>query len=207
MSLILSSTYEIEDTEDNEDNEEKIDQAIDVVLGGIIWKVMFFTEGLNRKLLNSLYKTLTTYISWHSKVLMIRFDVSLYDSSPHNKTISKLRNYMLKQLNKHYNSKADFGWVREQNQFKDMCHYHCFILLDGQKVRSSHTSFNLTKKAQELIIDINIHFPKYCTYMLLPKSIKTIQAALYRLSYLSKKSTKKNNPALAKSYYFNRTKL
>lgn len=203
MSLIFRSTQEIEDTQNSV---KQLDQAKDVVLGGIRWKVMQFPEGLNRKLLTKLYNALMAYISWHSKVLVIRFDVSLYDSLPNNNTISKLRSYILKQLNSHYNSKAEFGWVREQNQYDDKCHYHCFVLLDGQKVRSSKRTFDLAKKAQELIIDINIHFPENCTYMILPKRLSSIQAALYRLSYLAKNWTKENNPALAKSYYFGRTK-
>ncbi|GIU36532.1 inovirus Gp2 family protein [Shewanella schlegeliana] len=203
MSLIFRSTPEIEDTQNSV---KQLEQAIDVVLGGIRWKVMQFPEGLNRKLLNALYSTLMAYISWHSKVLVIRLDVSLYDSLPNNQTISKLRSYILRHLNSNYNSRAEFGWVREENQYADKCHYHCFILLDGQKVRSSKRTFDLAKKAQELIIDINIHFPENCTYMILPNTLSSIQAALYRLSYLAKNWTKENNPALAKSYYFGRTK-
>ncbi|MGS0827731.1 YagK/YfjJ domain-containing protein [Shewanella sp. 0m-8] len=203
MSLILISTPEIEDALEHL---HYTDKAKDVVLGGIRWKVMQFPGGLNRKLLNALYSTLMAYISWHSKVLVIRFDVSLYDSLPNNNTISKLRSYIQKHLKSHYNSKAEFGWVREQNRYDDKCHYHCFVLLDGQKVRSSKRTFDLAKKAQELIIDINIHFPENCTYMIKPNILSSIQAALFRLSYLAKNWTKENNPALAKSYYFGRTK-
>ncbi|GIU43726.1 hypothetical protein TUM4438_13270 [Shewanella sairae] len=203
MSLLLISTPEIEDALEHLHHTDK---AIDVVLGEFIWKVMLFQEGLNRRLLTKLYNALMAYISCHSKVLVIRFDVSLYDSLPNNNTISKLRNYILKQLNSHYNSKAEFCWVREQNRHDDKCHYHCFILLDGQKVRSSYRTFDLALKAKELIIDINIHFPENCTYMILPNTLSSIQAALYRLSYLAKNWTKENNPALAKGYYFGRTK-
>ncbi|MCK8047162.1 inovirus Gp2 family protein [Shewanella sp. 1CM18E] len=203
MSLLLISAPEIEDTQNSV---KQLDQAIDVVLGGIRWKVMLFPEGLNRKLLNTLYNTLMAYISWHSKILVIRFDVSLYDSLPNNNTISKLRSYILKHLKSHYNSKAEFGWVREQNRYDDKCHYHCFVLLNGQKAKSSYVTFDLAKKARELIIDINIHFPENCTYMILPNTLSSIQAALYRLSYLVKNVTKENNPAFAKGHYFGRIK-
>lgn len=203
MSLLLSSIPEIENTPEHL---HYTDKTLNVVLDNHIWKIMLFPEGLNRKVLNTLYRTLMAYVSWHSKVLVIRLDVSLYDSLPNNKTISKLRNYILKHLKSHYNSQAEFGWVREQNRYDDKCHYHCFVLLDGQKAKSSHIAFELAQKARELIIDINIHFPENCTYMILPNNLSSIQAALYRLSYLVKNVTKENNPAFAKGYYFGRIK-
>ena len=135
-----------------------ITPTVDVVIEGRVWKVMSFRSGINRPLLNKLYSVLSAFLSWHSKAYMIRFDISLYDSLPHNHKISKLRSIVVKSLESYYQSTVVFGWVREQNSTDDKCHYHCFVLLNGHKANSTNTTFDIVQHALALVVDINAYF-------------------------------------------------
>lgn len=161
---------------------------------------MSFASGINRPLLNKLYGVLSAFLSWHSKAYMIRFDISLYDSLPHNHKISKFRSIVVKSLESYYQSTVVFGWVREQNSSDDKCHYHCFVLLNGHKANSTNTTFNIAQHALALVVDINAHFPENCDYEIQRNSLASFQKALFRLSYLAKNDSKNGKPSRAKSF-------
>jgi hypothetical protein len=181
-------------------------KTTDVCLGGYGWKVMCFAEGLDRSILNKIYNCLTTYLTWHSKMLMIRLDFSLYDSPSHNQDISKSLQHIAKIQKKRYGCIVGYGWVREQNSTDDKCHYHCFILLDGHKVQNSKTTFDLVLQIKNIVIDINPHVPEHCYYMIRRNELDSFQAALYRLSYLAKNASKQHQPMSAKWFSFSRIK-
>lgn len=180
--------------------------AIDATLDGKAWRVMAFPDGLNHRLLNKLYHYCMSYLNMHSKLFMIRFDVALYDSPEDNKEIGKLSRYITKKLESRYQSEVGFGWVREQNSHSEKCHYHCFVMLNGQKVRNTYTTFNVVKAAMKLLINITIHFPYNCSYMVLRNDLSSQQAAFYRLSYLAKNKGKTDLPVKTKSHNFSRLK-
>lgn len=181
-------------------------QTTEVSLGGYVWEIMQFPDGINRKLLERLYQSLMAYISWHSKVFMVRFDLSLYDSPTQNITMTKFRNYMVRHLEEKYKSKVSFFWVREHNNTKNRCHYHCALLLNGQKVQNTKTTFDLVIASRNIIIDTNSFFPENCGYKIHPRDLQSIQAALFRLSYLAKNATKHGCPQFTKSHQFSRLK-
>lgn len=183
-----------------------VKQTSKVTLGGLVWEVMWFSQGLNRQILSKLFNSLKAYLTWHSKMYVIRFDISLYHSPSNNNTISKLRSYITKELKTHYKSRVEFGWVREQNNTDNKCHYHCFVLLNGHTCNSTNKTFSIVRKAMSLVIDVTFYFPENCSYMVIRNELSTLQAVLYRLSYLAKNATKENNPALVKSYYLSRLK-
>lgn len=195
------------DNQDKQWDSHYTNKVADIILDRMVWKIMSFTGGVNRSLLQKLYNNLNAYLSRHSKMYIIRFDVSMYDSLANNKKISKLRSVIIKQLKLHYNTSAGFGWVREQNTTEDKCHYHCFVILNGHEVNNSYKMFRLVMPvALKLITDLNFYFPENCGYMVKRHQLDTFQAALYRLSYLAKNHTKEGNPALAKGFYFSRIK-
>lgn len=173
-----------------------------VCLGGLGWLVMYFADGLNRKILNKAYQCMTAFLSLHSKAFVIRFDISLYDSPNHNKTIGKIMRSVTTNLNNRYQSKVAYGWVREQNSIDVKCHYHCFVILDGHKVNKTKTTFDYARHAIELVVDANPYFPAHCYYMVKRNDLASFQAALYRLSYLAKNASKQNIPPKVKGYYF-----
>ncbi|MCL1047534.1 inovirus Gp2 family protein [Shewanella electrodiphila] len=179
-------------------------QTKDVCLGGRGWKVMLFDKGINLNLLKKVYNCFTGYLSRHSKVLAIRFDISLIDSPNNNKKVSKIMSNIKQKLNKHYGSKISYGWVREQNTNADKCHYHCFVLLNGHKANTSHCTFKYAHQTIKLFIDVNIHFPEYCYYMTFRGNFRSQQAAIYRLSYLAKNASKETIPSHTKGYFFSR---
>lgn len=175
-----------------------------VCLGGLGWLVMCFADGLNREILNKIYQTLAAFLSRHSKAFVIRFDVSLYDSPSHNKIIGKIMRNISGKLTNYYNTRAVYGWVREQNNIDDKCHYHCFVIINGHYANKTKITFDYAKHAIELVVDANTHFPAYCHYMVKRNDLASLQAALYRLSYLAKNASKENKPSKVKGYFFSR---
>ena len=173
-----------------------------VSLGGLGWLVMCFVDGINRKILNLIYQFLSAYLSRHSKIFIVRFDISLYDSPSHNKTIGKIMRSVATNLSNNYKSKAAYCWVREQNNIEDKCHYHCFVLLNGHKVNKSKTTFDYARHAIEIYVDANPYFPAHCYYMVKRNDLASFQAALYRLSYLAKNESKQGIPPKVKGYFF-----
>ncbi len=186
---------------------EPIPQTKDVCLSGYGWKVMLFAEGIDSRLLTKIYNSFTRYLSIHSKVFMIRFDISLYDSPSTNKTVSKIIQRITFNLDKRYQSKASYGWVREQNTIGRKCHYHCFILLDGHKVNRSKTTFDFASQAITLVIDATVYFPKSPCYMTYRSKLRSQQAAIYRLSYLAKNASKDTIPSNTKGSQFSRINM
>ncbi len=178
-------------------------RSIDVCLGGFGWKVMFFDEGLNSTILNKIYQSLSDYLSAHSKMLVIRFDLSLYCNPNDNKTIAKIINNTKVHLTKQYSSDVGYCWVREIST-DDKAHYHCFILLNGHKAKTSKRVFDAVKHSLRLVIDVNCYFPENCYYIVKRDDLTSLQATLYRLSYLAKNASKQGKPAQVKSYQFNR---
>lgn len=76
----------------------------------------------------------------HNKVLFIRFDLRFpqdYQPQGGNDEVSKFFKNINEQL-KHRGIGAASLWVREQHD-QDRQHYHCFILLDGNKVQDYYS--------------------------------------------------------------------
>ncbi|MBV7317345.1 inovirus-type Gp2 protein [Shewanella sp. NIFS-20-20] len=176
----------------------------EVVFDGLVWKVMTFKHGYNQKLLSRTYKCLTSYLSKFSKVLMIRFDLSLYDVPPDNKLVAKYFKHLKNHLSNYYKSQIGYGWVREQGHENNRTHYHCFVLLNGQKANRTKKCFEFARQAQELLVDINVYFPDNPSYMVIRSNLQSIQAAFFRLSYLAKNETKDGKPVNTTSYSFSR---
>lgn len=77
------------------------------------------------------------YIMKHSKVLVVRFDIRYpvsYAKAGNNRDISTCLAYVVKKY-KRWGLDPYYIWVREQHQSAHP-HFHCALLLDGQKVRA-----------------------------------------------------------------------
>ena len=78
---------------------------------------------------------LTEYTTLHSKTMVIRFDVTYpkgFKAIGDNSDISDLMKLLIQQCSRKGVSPAYF-WVREQSLRSNNQHYHCMLLLDGNK--------------------------------------------------------------------------
>ncbi len=90
-------------------------------------------------MLKKIYDLMTAMVSRHNKVLFIRFDLRFpknYSTDISNDKVSLL----VKNLKEFYTYHAidiQSAWVREQSREKHQ-HYHCLVLMDGNKVQRYH---------------------------------------------------------------------
>jgi len=84
---------------------------------------------------DNLATLLTEYATLHSKTMVIRFDVTYpkgFKAIEDNSDISALMKLLIQQCSRKGVSPAYF-WVREQSLRSNNQHYHCMLLLDGNK--------------------------------------------------------------------------
>ena len=84
---------------------------------------------------DNLATLLTEYTTSHSKTMVIRFDVTYpkgFMAVEDNSDMSALMKLLMQQCSRNGVSPAYF-WVREQSLRSNNQHYHCMLLLDGNK--------------------------------------------------------------------------
>lgn len=116
-------------------------------VGGHLWKLNIAGDGVITPIINSLFKQLAVMIDHHSKVWVVRFDLSTVVYSNDNKQVSDFVDGLKKWLVTNYRVKrVAYTWVREYETAKRQ-HYHFVLILDGNKV---NTSFKLLDFATDL---------------------------------------------------------
>lgn len=115
---------------------------------------------------NSLYRPnihdklstlLTEYTTSHSKTMVIRFDATYpkgFNAVEDNSDISALMKLLIQQCSRKGVSPAYF-WVREQSLRSNNQHYHCMLLLDGNKTRRYYPYIELAEKIWGRILGVN----------------------------------------------------
>ncbi|WP_291443638.1 inovirus-type Gp2 protein [Desulfovibrio sp.] len=86
---------------------------------------------------NNMATLLTEYTTSHSKTMVIRFDVTYpkgFKAVEDNSDISALMKLLIQRCSRNGVSSAYF-WVREQSLRSNNQHYHCMLLLNGNKTR------------------------------------------------------------------------
>ena len=84
---------------------------------------------------DNLATLLTEYTTSYSKTMVIRFDVTypkMFKAIEDNSDISALMKLLIQRCSRNGVSPAYF-WVREQSLRSNNQHYHCMLLLDGNK--------------------------------------------------------------------------
>jgi len=164
-------------------------------------------SGLYTKILAVILGQLEAMLNAHNKVLLVRVDLHQTEYTDSSKTLTKLFRQLGDHFKSTYNMKR-FGyvWVREQERAKSQ-HYHCFLLVDGNKLQ---TAFKITDKIRwywEVLNDGSIHWPQpKCYYLIRRGDRETLQEAIYHISYLAKARGKGYKPAQAKDYGASRIK-
>lgn len=164
-------------------------------------------SGLYTTMLKKMLTQIEAMLSYHNKVLLIRFDLSQPEYSDNSKDITRFFKLFSETIKRKYKlERIGYFWVREHEKAKSQ-HYHCFVLLDGNKVRTSHNTIEKARWYWEVQHDGRVHFtqPK-CYHMLHRNKPESLQDPIYHISYLAKGRGKGYKPAQAKNYGCSRLK-
>ena len=177
-----------------------------ITVNGKTWWVNSAKSGLYTKQLTMMINQIDNMLGYHSKLLVIRFDLRLYEYTPDNKIITVFNRRLFKWLTRKYEvSRIGFAWCREKETAKQQ-HYHYVLLLDGHKIRHPHEILLRIKEIWETQLDGSMYTPKNCYYNIHRNDRKNIQDAIWRISYLAKARGKGYRDKQAKDYSTSRLK-
>ncbi len=158
----------------------------------LIWQVMHFKDGINKKIMGKLIDLMHYALSIYSRILAIRIDIKCYLESQDNKPISSFFSHLIPKLKRKYGNGVYYAWVREQGEASQCPHYHAVILFNGHKVNHPSKIIELIKKDVSLNPHLGFYCPKNCYYNIKRDELSNQQALIYRLSYLAKQVTKEH---------------
>ena len=106
---------------------------------------------------DNLATLLTEYTTSYSKTMVIRFDVTYpkgFKAVEDNSDISALMKLLIQQCSRKGVSPAYF-WVREQSLRSNNQHYHCMLLLDGNKTRRYYPYIEAAEEIWGRILNVD----------------------------------------------------
>ena len=106
---------------------------------------------------DNLATLLTEYTTSHSKTMVIRFDVTYpkgFMAVEDNSDMSNLMKLLIQQCSRNGVSPAYF-FVREQSRGSDNQHYHCMLLLDGNKTCRYYPYIKSAEEMWGRILDVD----------------------------------------------------
>ena len=119
-----------------------------------------YSDSITQKL----FELLKEYTRTFSKTMVVRFDVTYpktYIGVEDNSDMSALMKLLIQQCSRNGVSPAYF-FVREKSLGSDNQHYHCMLLLDGNKTCRYYPYIELAEKIWGRILGVNpkglIHF-------------------------------------------------
>lgn len=172
--------------------------------------------GCYNEVLKLIEKTLENALSKHSRVLIVRFDLSFpkwMKETSSNKYISMFMQYLQRRLD---TDEIDpkYIWVREQSKEKHQ-HYHVAMFVNGNRMRSPYRIHTYAKEiwGKVLNIDDGSGYVNECrryrdgrrgtAHYYICKDKKdwrnTYESCFKRLSYLAKTNTKGYTPSRVRS--------
>ncbi len=112
-----------------------------------------YSDSISQKL----FELLEEYTRTFSKTMVVRFDVTYpktYIGVEGNSDISALMKLLIQQCSRNGVSPAYF-WVREQSLKSDNQHYHCMLLLDGNKTCRYYPYIKSAEEIWGRILDVD----------------------------------------------------
>lgn len=170
----------------------------------LIWQVMYFKDGINKKIMGKLIDLMHYALSIYSRILAVRIDIKCYLESQDNKPISSFFSHLIPKLKRKYGNGVYYAWVREQGEDSLSPHYHAVLLLNGHKVNYPSTIIELIKQDISLNPHLNYYCPKNCYYQLSRNDTEAQQALIYRCSYLAKNQSKLDAHKSTKNFQVSR---
>lgn len=174
---------------------------------GKSWFINAKGSGLYTHIMKSILTQIEAMLSHHNKVFLLRFDLHQPEYTDTSKHVSKFFKGMSEHIKSKYRLKRfGYAWARELEEAEQQ-HYHCFILLDGNKVQQSGYILKEAQKHWELYFDGYLCWPpKRCYHNLTRDDHDGIQDAIYHISYLAKGRSKGYKPAQSKNFGRSRIK-
>ncbi len=170
------------------------------------WKVQHSRKEIIPKIMDRIFDQLSAALSWYSKVFVVRFELMIYEQPNDNKLVSKFFDNLKKRLHKHYGGKLGLIWAREQSATAVHPHYHCAVYLNGHK---AHKAWGVGRHVEHVcgsLAELTSWDPKNAGYMVHRGDTRSIQEAIYRVSYLAKRETKDLTPKNVCTYQASRLK-
>ncbi|MBS9780142.1 MAG: inovirus-type Gp2 protein [Moraxellaceae bacterium] len=142
----------------------------------------------------------------HCRVVVIRFDLHQQHYTPNNSHLNDyFRNVVRKAKRKYNLSRVGYGWVREVERVKNQ-HYHCFIILDGNKVKNGYRFLDEVRSDWLFRTDSSFFIPDNPIHFITRDNERETSEAVYRLSYLAKERGKGYKATNARDYSTSRLK-
>jgi len=181
------------------------DKAISV--NGQLWRVDSRKSGLLSHAIKVMVNQVDAILSHHSKILVVRFDLHIYHQTKDNGIITIFNRRLFKWLKRKYNLKRiGFIWCRELETAKQQ-HYHYVLMVNGHQVRHPVEILLKVKEIWEQHLNHSLEYtPKNCYYNIKRDNFDSIQAAIWRISYLAKARGKGYKPDQTKNYGTSRIK-
>ena len=104
-----------------------------------------------------LFELLEEYTRTFSKTMVVRFDVTypkIFIAVEDNGGMSDLMKLLIQQCSRNGLSPAYF-WVREQSLRSNNQHYHCMLLLDGNKTRRYYPYIEAAEEIWGRILNVD----------------------------------------------------
>ncbi|MEY8201372.1 MAG: inovirus-type Gp2 protein [Colwellia sp.] len=169
--------------------------------GGETWFVNAKGSGLFTHTLKQMLDQINAMFSYHNKLFLLRFDLHQLEATPTSKHVSKFLKGILDKIKRSYKLKRSVhAWAREIESAEQQ-HYHCFIVLDGNKVQGPGLITSLIRQDWKFYCDGSIHWPsKRCYYQISRNDRALTQEAIYHVSYLAKSRGKGFKPPQSKNF-------
>ena len=169
-------------------------------IDGVIFRVNSRKSGINPRQLKMSLRQINNLLTYHNKICLIRFDLH----QPHHTQDNQQITALFRQLGRQLSSLRDckriiYGWTREQEKAKQQ-HYHCWLALDGNKIKSAFGILGMVEDLWHEIIGSHHWEPENATYMIKRGDHQSLATAVYRISYLAKGRGKGYRPQQTKDY-------
>lgn len=165
------------------------------------YRVNSAKSGLYREQLEAIINQLEACFQHYRRLLVVRFDLHSYAfmASDSNEQVSLFMKRVVQWTDRNYSTtKTGRVWVREQERAKQQ-HYHCALMIDGDKVR--HPKRLLTEiRVKWEMIDPDNSMPDIRKPHHFADSNSGLDDSVYRLSYLAKTRGKGYRPDQVKDY-------
>jgi hypothetical protein len=174
---------------------------------GNTWFINSKGSGIYTHMMKGILDQVEAMLSHHNKVFLLRLEMKQHTYTDNSQRVSKFFQSFKEHIQRRYSlSRFGYVWVREKGDSEQQ-HYHCFILLDGNKVQQPNYLTKAARKYWELHLGGYLSWtPKRCYYNLKRNDHEAIQAAIYHISYLAKGRGKGYKPAQAKNFGRSRIK-
>jgi hypothetical protein len=170
-----------------------------ITVNGRTWWINSKVSGIYTTMMKSMIGQLDAMLSHHSRIHVVRFDLRQYEYTATNKRMTDFNARLIKWLKARYGLKrVGYMWVREQERKKHQ-HYHYALILDGHKVKHPSAVLDKVREIWEHM-DGSDWRPKNCYYNVKRDDVESLQAAIWRVSYLAKGRGKGYKPAQTKNY-------